>query len=215
MGTRLSMATEAPGQTPPLGKFSFDPSSGALSRHGETVFLRPKAQALLSHLLQNTGRVVSKSELLDAVWPEVTVTEDSLTQCVRELRKALGDEAQTLVRTVSRRGYMLAVASGPDIATDAPVVAVLRFGHGELNMVDPHQCHLSRQLFVLRATEPVTRYLLLTPCVNSRQAGRDGSAQAARSVRRIVPWWEIVGSFCDGGFFIGGDDANLGAGFSD
>jgi TolB-like protein len=74
------------------------------------------------------GRVVPKSELMDAVWPDVYVTEDSLTQSIREIRKALGDSGQELVRTVSRRGYMLngKADSVPDTAGQ-PIVAVLRF----------------------------------------------------------------------------------------
>ena len=55
------------------------------------------------------GRVVPKAELMDAVWPDTYVTEDSLTQSIREIRKAMGD-SQHLIRTVSRRGYMLAAA---------------------------------------------------------------------------------------------------------
>ncbi|MBD0276015.1 MAG: winged helix-turn-helix domain-containing protein, partial [Acetobacteraceae bacterium] len=54
--------------------------------------LRPKAFALLRHLVENAGRLVDKDELLAAVWPGVFVTEDSVTLCVRELRRALDDE---------------------------------------------------------------------------------------------------------------------------
>ena len=53
------------------------------------------------------GRVLSKPELLDAVWPGVIVTDDSLSQCVNELRAALGESGQRLLKTVPRRGYML------------------------------------------------------------------------------------------------------------
>jgi len=74
------------------------------------------------------GRVVPKPELMDVVWPDVTVTEDSLSQCIREIRKTLGDEGQDIVRTISRRGYMLAAANEDDAAfASQPVVAVLRF----------------------------------------------------------------------------------------
>ena len=88
-----------------FGGFTLDLGKGTLRVPTSRVFLRPKAYALLTHLARNMGRVVPKAELMDTVWPGVFVTEDSLTQSIREIRKVLGDE---LVRTVSKRGYMLA-----------------------------------------------------------------------------------------------------------
>ena len=73
---------------------------------GEAVKLRPKALAMLTLFLANPGRVLSKQELMDAVWPNVHVGEDSLFQCIRELRAALGDDQRQLVRVVSGRGYL-------------------------------------------------------------------------------------------------------------
>ena len=67
--------------------------------------LRPKTFALLSALAANVGRVVSKQKLLADVWPGLVVTDDSLSQCVNELRAALGDRGQDLIKTVPRRGY--------------------------------------------------------------------------------------------------------------
>ena len=70
------------------------------------VALRPKSLFLLIYLVRAGGRVVSKHELLSALWPDVTVTEDSLIQCVHEVRQALGPSAAILLRTVPRRGYL-------------------------------------------------------------------------------------------------------------
>lgn len=87
--------------------FEFDPKLGRVFDASATeVRLRPKPLELLAYLVGNPGRVVSKGELLEAVWPDVTVTEDSLTQCVSELRRALGDETNKIIPTVPRRGYM-------------------------------------------------------------------------------------------------------------
>ena len=108
--------------------FTLDLEKSALLSARGQMMLRPKAQALLTHLARNMGRVVPKSELLDTVWPDIYVTEDSLTQSIRELRKALGDEDQRLIRTVSKRGYLL--AADPEPTTDAttlPVLSVFRF----------------------------------------------------------------------------------------
>jgi TolB-like protein/tetratricopeptide (TPR) repeat protein len=111
-----------------LGACRLDPTRGLLLRDGEQVLLRPKAFALLSHLAANAGRVVSKSDLIEAVWPGVFVTEDSLTQAVRELRKALADESQQTIRTVARRGYLLSLPNSlAEAPQDQPTVAVLRF----------------------------------------------------------------------------------------
>src|SRR3569623_439520 len=103
-----------------------DCETGTLTRDGSMVLLRPKAALLLTHLARSVGRVVPKAELMDAVWPNVYVTEDSLTQAIREIRKELGDAERG--RTVSRRGYMLegeTPAAAPPAAQ--PGVAVLRF----------------------------------------------------------------------------------------
>jgi DNA-binding winged helix-turn-helix (wHTH) protein len=74
---------------------------------GAERHLRPKAFALLWHLLDNAGRLIGREDLLDALWPGLSVTDDSLTQCVSEIRQALGDRAGHVLRTVPRRGYVL------------------------------------------------------------------------------------------------------------
>jgi DNA-binding winged helix-turn-helix (wHTH) protein/pimeloyl-ACP methyl ester carboxylesterase len=73
----------------------------------QTIELRPKAFDVLRHLAENPGRLVPKQELYDAVWPNVVVSDDSLVQCIRELRQKLGDTEHHLIKTVSRRGYLL------------------------------------------------------------------------------------------------------------
>ena len=61
-----------------------------------------------SFLVENAGRLLDRDTIMQAVWPDVFVTDDSITQCVRDIRRALGDEAQRLLRTVPRRGYLFA-----------------------------------------------------------------------------------------------------------
>lgn len=89
--------------------FLLDLSKGRLFKGTEDVTLRPKSFALLSYLVRHAGRVVHKDELIETLWPDVTVTEDSLTQCVSDVRRALGDNGASLLRTVPRRGYLFAV----------------------------------------------------------------------------------------------------------
>jgi len=84
----------------------------------QDIYLRPKAFDVLCYLVESAGRLVSKSELYQAIWPNVAVSDDSLVQCIRELRQKLGDDEHRLIKTVSRRGYLLD-ASVSGLAQDA------------------------------------------------------------------------------------------------
>lgn len=108
---------------------------------GAQAPLRNKALEALLVLAEHAGHVVSKDEMMARVWPGVVVTEDSLTQLVNRIRRQLGDTDRSLLRTVSRRGYVLAVdrdsVAGaapnrvnprPAIATNLPTAAAPLFG---------------------------------------------------------------------------------------
>lgn len=84
-----------------------DAEQGTLRREGEQIVLVPKAAALLRALADRGGQIVTKDELMAAVWPGVTVEEGNLAKLVFMLRKVLGDEA---IETASRRGYRLVAA---------------------------------------------------------------------------------------------------------
>ena len=90
-----------------FGDFVLDESQRRLLRSGEDISLPPKTFELLLHLLQNRGRVLTKDELLEAVWPDVNVVENTLAQRVREIREALGDGAHgaRFIKTVPKVGY--------------------------------------------------------------------------------------------------------------
>src|SRR5215467_9535688 len=88
-------------------RFALDLTRGCLRCGEEEVALRPKAFEMLRYLAENAGRLVSKQEIYAAVWPNVTVSDDSIAQCIRELRDRLGDNDHSLIKTVSRRGYLL------------------------------------------------------------------------------------------------------------
>ncbi|MGQ0564849.1 MAG: winged helix-turn-helix domain-containing tetratricopeptide repeat protein [Gemmobacter sp.] len=87
--------------------FTLDPVAMNLHNRQEELRLRPKSFELLTILLRNRGRVQTKDELLAAVWPDVTVSEESLAQCVTDIRRTLGPAAERLIRTVPGRGYMV------------------------------------------------------------------------------------------------------------
>lgn len=88
------------------------------------VDLRRKSFDVLHYLLEHAGRVVRKEELMRAVWPDVMVSDESLTQCISDIRRALGDKGQRVIKTVARRGYLIDV---PVVA--APVSAPNRGPH--------------------------------------------------------------------------------------
>jgi TolB-like protein/DNA-binding winged helix-turn-helix (wHTH) protein/Tfp pilus assembly protein PilF len=88
-----------------FGRYVLNLDRGCLLLDGNEITLRPKTFAVLHYLMENAGRLVSKDELFDAVWPNLSVTDDALVQSVGELRRALGDEGQRLIKTVPRRGY--------------------------------------------------------------------------------------------------------------
>src|SRR5687768_13592570 len=120
-----------------FGDFVLDGSRRRLLRSGEDVYLPPKTFELLLHLLQNSGRVLTKDELLEAVWPDVNVVENTLAQRIREIREALGDGAHgaRFIKTVPRVGYQFiaeldaapaGVVASPAIASpEAPVTVTI------------------------------------------------------------------------------------------
>src|SRR5215475_11843979 len=90
--------------------FALDLARGCLRAGDQEIDLRPKTFEVLCYLAENAGRLMSKPELFEAVWPNLTVCDDSLVQCIRELRQKLDDDDHRLIKTVSRRGYLLDAA---------------------------------------------------------------------------------------------------------
>jgi TolB-like protein/DNA-binding winged helix-turn-helix (wHTH) protein len=92
-------------------------------RHADRVIeLRPRSFEVLAYLAGAAGRAVSKDELLASVWPGVVVTEDSLTRCISDIRQALGDDGQRIIKTLPRRGYVFVATlqpTGDGVESDA------------------------------------------------------------------------------------------------
>jgi DNA-binding winged helix-turn-helix (wHTH) protein len=131
--------------------FRLDVANEQLWREGRVIELRPKTFAVLRYLAERPGRLVTKEEALDAVWPQTVVSESVLKSCIRELRKALADDAQNpqYIETVHRRGYRW-IAAGA-----APVQSA----RSRVPSLDAQDSALSAQHSLLVGRDPDLRQL--------------------------------------------------------
>ena len=126
--------------------YTLDIARSSLRAADREVQLRPKSFEVLRYLVENADRLVTKEELIKAIWPNVVVTDKSLTHCISEVRKAIGDSKQAIIATVPRRGYRL-VAAVSRLTTNAP--AVLHLAPTAVDTASPPS------LFHLRSQSPL------------------------------------------------------------
>lgn len=101
-------------ETVDLGAFRFHSKNKELqSVNGGTVQLRNQSAEVLAFLAAHSGQLVSKDELIESVWGDTFVTDDSLVQCIGDIRKALGDDARKIIETVPKKGYRLNAQTAP------------------------------------------------------------------------------------------------------
>jgi TolB-like protein len=122
-----------------FGRYRFDPTTGRLWSGRKEIRLTPKAASVLDALVTNAGQLVTREALFASVWEGAAVSEDALTSCVQELRRALMDDAKhpRFIETRHRRGYRFVAAvepaapedtaDGPSPAPEVPSIAVLPF----------------------------------------------------------------------------------------
>src|SRR5258705_11802692 len=123
------MASPGPPERYRFGSFELQPDNRRLLKDGATISLRPRAFDLLAALVDRSGHLVTKDELLDQVWPKMVVEEAALHVQVSALRKVLGADAIT---TVSARGYQFTLA--------------VNAGEGEANRASKPKHNLPYQL---------------------------------------------------------------------
>ena len=123
---------ETNSRTYQFGEFTLDVARGCVLKAGEEIKLRPKVYEALKYLVEHPGRLIGKQELIQAVWPDAFVTDDSLVQCTVELRRALDDRAQKLLKTVPRRGYVFSapVIKSPSKTGDSPAIELFGISDG-------------------------------------------------------------------------------------
>jgi adenylate cyclase len=118
-----------------FGEYTLDVACGCLRTADREIELRPKSFEVLRYLVENAGRLVAKDELIKAVWRNVVVTDESLMQCMSEVRHAVADDGQTIIKTVPRRGYrfmapVLCAAAAPPPSGTAGVPPALMLAGG-------------------------------------------------------------------------------------
>jgi TolB-like protein/Tfp pilus assembly protein PilF len=110
--------------------YELDLRRGCLRTDDREIVLRPKSFDVLRYLVENAGRLIPKDELIKAVWPNVIVADEALSRCVSDVRVALDDTEQRIIKTLPRRGYLFAVPVSPAGADAPPAAAVKRTDHG-------------------------------------------------------------------------------------
>jgi adenylate cyclase len=107
-----------------FGAFTLDPNAASLCDAEGQRALRAKSLDVLLYLVRHPGRIVTKDELIEAIWPNVFVTENSLVQCISDIRAALRDDGQAILKTVARRGYLFAAPVVEAEPSSAQVIAL-------------------------------------------------------------------------------------------
>lgn len=178
-----------------FGDCTLDQFRGSFSRGADEIELRPKTFAVLQLLVANAGRLLSKDEILAAVWPDVVVTEDSLVRCVHEARLALGDADGRLIRTVPRRGYLfdMAVTVSAGGATGGP-----RFQHGQQSSSDRLPIAAGRPWTGRNLRLPwigggLALLILVVLAVGLRAGSRTGAFTPERPAVAVLPFVNMSG----------------------
>jgi len=117
----------APASLIDFARFRLDLRAGRLMSEGEPIALRPKTWAVLQYLVSRPGVLVTKDDLLDAVWTDTSITEAVLGKSIGELRRALGDSVKEprIIETVQRRGFrFIAPLSPASLESEPPHVTL-------------------------------------------------------------------------------------------
>lgn len=118
MSSRSPAGPVAVGEAFRIAEWRVDPAACRIERDGEARHVEPKAMQVLAHLADRPGRVVSRRELEELVWPDAVVGYEAVTNTVIKLRKALDDDARDcrIIETIPKRGYRLVVDVDPVVA---------------------------------------------------------------------------------------------------
>jgi tetratricopeptide (TPR) repeat protein len=165
-----------------FGEFTLDVAERTLTRNCQAITLPPKAYDLLVVLVRNGGRLVRKSELLSAVWPESFVEEGILAVHISQLRKALG--SQQYIETVARSGYrwLSGVGMRPLLPVHMPEVYEL-IGRGRAHLLAASMSEAPKAVAAFQSA------IALDPAYAAAHAGL-ALAWCAQAEFRVVPYAE-------------------------
>jgi DNA-binding winged helix-turn-helix (wHTH) protein/predicted ATPase len=188
---------------------ALDPVNESVHRGEHLLRLTPKAFAVLCYLMERPARLVTKDELLAAVWPDTAVTEASLSTCIREIRRALDDSPATpaYIQTVHRRGYRYVGAVSeatrkPHTSASTPATDALLVGREqELASLDRWLQHVEgsgRRLVFVAGEAGIGKTALVDQFV--ARVGRRTTAQIARGrcvaqygdCEPYLPWLDLL-----------------------
>lgn len=198
---------KAPAATYCFGKFTVQTADRRLMREGREIYLRPKTYDTLLYLLDHHGHLVSKEELLNAVWADVEVTENALTHCIKEARAALDDNVQSpeFIRTIPRLGYEFVpeVEASNEATNEEVIEEEFRTVHlitteedtdADANaptsiVVVPAPAVARRQL--TRRNVAISAVVLLGLCAGAYEisSSRDSEASARSPVANLLSWF--------------------------
>jgi DNA-binding winged helix-turn-helix (wHTH) protein len=172
---------------------------GSLLKAGEEIKLRPKVYETLKYLVDHPGRLIGKQELMQAVWPDAFVTDDSLLQCTLELHRALDDHSQRWLKTVPRRGYLfrpavIQRATKPDHSpttdsvdlSDGRQLSSAKIARKGNNLPIPRTWLIGREQHVAEATELLLR--LDVRLLSLTGPGGAGKTRLALAGSRNATW---------------------------
>ena len=197
--------------------YRLDMPNAQLWRGQQLVKLAPKALSVLDYLVTRPGQLVTKDELFAAVWPEVVVSEGAMAECIREVRRALGETARAprYVETVHRRGYRFigqvtdsALSSGSSVSLRPTPPARLVVGReAELAQLQGWYARARdgrRQMVFVAGEAGIGKTTLVEACVEQLQA--DGSCWVGQGQcieqygagEAYMPVLEALGRLCRG-----------------
>jgi TolB-like protein/DNA-binding winged helix-turn-helix (wHTH) protein/Tfp pilus assembly protein PilF len=156
-----------------FGQFVLDPRKRTLLRADTPISLTPKAFDVLTFLAQNPNRLVTKEELLQAVWGDTFVEEGNLTQYISHLRKALGDNAEDsrLIVTIARKGYQFTGNVAVTEAADTPKQVAVHVPAAESSRAD---------------TQPLVEFPTIEAVPKAPKSWRKAAVVAASAVILVV-----------------------------
>ncbi len=184
-----------------LGDITVEPSTLALThKDGRPAQLRHKSRAVLACLLETPNRTVSKDHLLQTVWSGLSVSDESLVQCIADIRRIVGKDARQVVETVPREGYRVNVSAAPGarprpalLIPVALVAAALGTGWAlwPRDTVPPDGSARGPDIAAAKASPPGTAstaaYLeVLQGRVSASRFSQDESLVAERHFRRAI-----------------------------